>query len=117
MRLELPFPPTANTMFPSNKTGRRFLSARGKAYRDEVYRRVLEAHGIFKPFTEPVSVLVELYPPDNRKRDIDNSFKALFDSLTYSSVWMDDDQVKELHARMLPKVKGGKCIIVITGMD
>ena len=113
MRLELPWPPTANTMFPSRKDGRRHLSKAGKAYRKEVHARVLEQHGVVKSLTVPLAVFVELYPPDDRKRDIDNAFKGLFDALTYCAVWEDDSQIKYLSAEMLPKTKGGKCVVII----
>ena len=37
-----------------------------------------------------------LYPPDQRRRDIDNYNKALFDALTLTGVWEDDSQVKRM---------------------
>ena len=113
MRLELPYPPTANNMFPSGKDGRRHLSKRGRSYRIEVYARVCEQTKRLKTLRGPLSVSVELYPPDDRKRDIDNAFKALFDSLQFSAVFRDDSQIKELAAKMHPKVKGGKVMVHI----
>jgi len=107
MRLELPWPPTANTMFPTGKDGRRHLSKRGRSYRIEVYARVCEQTKRLKTLRGPLIVSVFLYPPDKRKRDIDNSFKALFDALTYSAVWEDDSQIKLLCAYVMPKKKGG----------
>jgi crossover junction endodeoxyribonuclease RusA len=111
--LELPFPVSVNGMFPSAKTGRRFLSAKGKAYRQEVYALALEQHGIFKPFTGPISVTVELYPPDKRIRDIDNYNKSLFDSLVHANVMMDDSQIKEHHCYMRETEKGGSALVSI----
>lgn len=40
-----------------------------------------------------VSVEVEIHYPDNRKRDIDNSLKGLFDACTHAGVWCDDSQI------------------------
>ena len=97
MRIELPFPPTVNNMFPSGKNGRRFLSKAGKAYRLAVHANVLAQHGIVKPLTGPLSVSVHLIPPDRRKRDIDNYHKALFDSLGAAGVFEDDSQIEVLH--------------------
>ncbi len=47
-----------------------------------------------------VAVKLELYPPDNRRRDIDNTLKCLFDSFTHAGVWEDDSQVKSLTVEM-----------------
>lgn len=113
MRLELPFPPSINSMFPSGKQGRRYLSKRGKAYRQEVYALTLEQHGIFKPLTGPVKASVELLPPDKRKRDIDNYNKALFDSLAHANVFMDDDQIKELHIFMREPGETKGCTVIL----
>ena len=60
-----------------------------------------------EPLEGPLAVTVRVYPPDKRKRDIDNLFKGLFDSLTHAKVWHDDSQVLELHAHMLEIVKKG----------
>lgn len=114
MIFELPYPPTLNTMYPTNKAGIRFLSKKGRAYKAEVYGLVLEQHGIFKPFTEPVKATVHLCVPDLRKRDLDNCLKAIFDGLKEASVYMDDQQIVEIHAFKHDKVKGGTCTVEIT---
>ena len=113
MKLELAYPPTANTMFPTNKQGRRFLSNKGKLYRQGVYADVLEQHGIFKPLQGPLRVTVDMFVPDKRVRDLDNTFKALFDALKHANVYMDDDQIVEIHAFKRDVVKGGKCDILL----
>ncbi len=113
MKLELPWPPTANTMFSQGKDGKRHLSKRGRSYRIEVHARVCEQVKRLKTLTGPLAVFVELYPPDDRKRDIDNTFKAIFDALSFSAVFRDDSQIKYLSAEMLPKTKGGKCVVII----
>ncbi|MNF10412.1 Crossover junction endodeoxyribonuclease RusA [compost metagenome] len=56
---------------------------------------------------------IVLYPPDYRARDIDNFNKAIFDALTYASVWVDDKQVKRLVVEWGEKVKCGKVEITI----
>jgi crossover junction endodeoxyribonuclease RusA len=113
MIFTLPFPPTVNTLYPSGKTGRRFLSVKGKAYKAEVYARVLEQHGLFKPLTGPLSVTVEHFPPDKRKRDHDNYCKALWDSLGEAGVFMDDSQIKEAHYYMREPGSEPKTIVIL----
>jgi crossover junction endodeoxyribonuclease RusA len=36
------------------------------------------------------------YPPDRRKRDLDNHLKALLDSCTLSGLWEDDSLIDQL---------------------
>jgi crossover junction endodeoxyribonuclease RusA len=50
-----------------------------------------------QPVTGRVGVTMELYPPDRRKRDIDNYCKGPLDALTHAGVWEDDEQIDELH--------------------
>lgn len=50
-----------------------------------------------------LQVWLEAYPPDKRRRDIDNLLKAVFDSLQKSGIILDDSQIKSVHARMLEK--------------
>lgn len=88
----LPYPPTANTMFPTGKNGRRFLSGKGKDFRAEVIALV----GPRKPLEGRLEVQIDLYPPDNRRRDIDNITKSALDSLTAANVWNDDSQIDRL---------------------
>lgn len=113
MEFDLPFPPSTNTYW-RNVRGKVLISAKGRAYKNEVYARVLEQHGIFKPLTGPLKATVELHLPDKRKRDIDNYFKALFDALAHASVFLDDSQIMELYAIKVPKTggeKGKTCVI------
>ena len=39
---------------------------------------------------------ITLFPPDRRKRDLDNYLKALFDAITKSGFWVDDSQIDQL---------------------
>ncbi|NBW23084.1 MAG: RusA family crossover junction endodeoxyribonuclease, partial [Caulobacteraceae bacterium] len=38
----------------------------------------------------------EAFPPDKRKRDLDNVLKSLLDALTHANVWDDDSQIDDL---------------------
>ncbi len=82
-----------------------------------MYGCVLEQLGNHKALTEPLAVTVELYPPDERRRDLDNCFKGLLDALQYSNIFIDDSQIVEIHAFKHHQVKGGKCTVAIASSD
>lgn len=52
-----------------------------------------------------------MYPPDNRKRDLDNALKVLLDSFERAGVYENDSQIKEIHATMMPALKPGKVVV------
>jgi crossover junction endodeoxyribonuclease RusA len=56
---------------------------------------------------------LEAYPPDRRKRDIDNLVKPTLDALTKAGVWLDDEQVEELTIRRLNVSRGGLLVAEI----
>ncbi|MEN0584465.1 MULTISPECIES: RusA family crossover junction endodeoxyribonuclease [unclassified Kosakonia] len=119
MKLILPFPPSVNTYWRApNKgplKGRHLISAAGRKYQSDACAAIIEQlRRLPKPSSEPASVEVILYPPDARRRDIDNYNKALLDSLTHAGVWEDDRQVKRLLVEWGPVVKGGRVDVTIT---
>ncbi len=58
--------------------------------------------------------LNELYPPDKRRRDLDNfDGKALWDALTKAGVWKDDSQVKSRYSEWGDVLKGGNVFVTI----
>ena len=113
MRIDLDYPPTTNTMYPTGKNGKRRLSEKGRQYRNSVLACVLEQHGVFKPLEGNLKITIGLIPPDRRKRDLDNCFKAILDSLGYANCFLDDRQIKEIHGFMREPGKGGKCAVLI----
>lgn len=117
MIFDLPYPPSLNTLYPTNRSGKRVLSARGRAYKTNVYAEILSQHKLFKPLTGPLRASVRLWVPDKRKRDLDNCFKAILDSLKYANVYLDDDQIVEIHGYKLERVKGGKCQVEILPVE
>lgn len=118
MKLVLPFPPSVNTYWRTPTSGplkgRHLLSKKGREYKAAVRKVVIEQLGrLPKASVALADVDILFFPPDLRERDLDNFHKALFDSITYASVWVDDKQVKRITAEWGPKVKGGKVEITI----
>lgn len=70
--------------------------------------------GINPKFTVPVSLEADFYPPDNRRRDLDNLLKCLLDSMTAAGVYADDSQVKDLslHMREAMPPEGRVCVTI-----
>ena len=97
----LPWPPTVNLYWRHKVTGRLatvYISAEGKAYRQAVNDLVMEAAMVqrYLKAVGPVRVVIEAFPPDRRKRDLDNILKSLLDALTHAGVWEDDSQIQDL---------------------
>jgi crossover junction endodeoxyribonuclease RusA len=69
--------------------------------------------GNFAAIDFPVSLSVVLFPPDKRKRDVDNYLKGLLDALTHAEVWTDDSLVDQLAVYRGAVIPGGQVFIKI----
>jgi crossover junction endodeoxyribonuclease RusA len=111
--LTLPWPPSTNAYW-RHVGNRTLLSKAGRAYKVAVRAAVLEQIGATQPMAGPLALQAELYPPDRRRRDIDNhAGKGLLDALTDAGVWGDDSQIVELHALMQGPSKPGHVQVFI----
>jgi len=120
--LELPYPPSENHYRAHLRGHMVVITAEGKRYRKAVRSVALESGFVPdssgaspKTFRFPVSVRVDLYPADNRRRDIDNPLKALLDSLTEAGVWSDDSLVHRLVVEKRRRVDGNPFCVVTIG--
>ena len=111
----LPYPPTVNHIWRYSAHGV-YLTPKGKAYKDSVRARVRLA-GWNAAYTGRAAVEILVYPPDRRRRDIDNIPKIVFDSLTYSGVWADDCQVDELSIRRMEPRRGGEIQLTVSAWE
>lgn len=94
--LHLPWPPTVNSYYKVTRNGQRYLDKKVKAFRAAVEQEVNEqAPGL--TLDDRLFLEVYLYPPDRRKRDLDNYMKGLLDALTNSELWEDDSLIDQLH--------------------
>lgn len=108
LTLELPWPPSMNRMW-RNVGGRTLLCKPGRDYRQQVAMLVRERHQI----TSRLSVAITAYPPDRRRRDLDNMLKAPLDALTHAGVWLDDSQIDRLSISRGEVCKGGRLVVTI----
>lgn len=91
--LELPWPPSVNHYY--RHVGSRVLISKiGRTYREKIVSKLhLDA---VEKYSGPVELHIELYPPDNRRRDVDNSLKCLLDAFTHGGLYDDDSQIRKL---------------------
>ena len=107
-----PFPPSINHYYGNGNGGRKFIKAAGVAYRAAVVDYVTR-HKLVAPEGR-LCVAIDLFPPDRRRRDIDNSSKAALDALTHAGVYQDDCLIDQLHITRKQVVKGGMLRVFIS---
>ncbi len=95
VKIELPWPPSVNHYWRRNGA-RYFVSSEGKKFRDTVYHLCHKFRNTFGNKTR-LEILIEAYPPDKRRRDLDNILKSLLDSLQFAGVYEDDSQIDRIH--------------------
>lgn len=93
-RFEIPFSPdSVNTHWRTAKYGGQYLSKAGRQFRENVQNYIKIQKYI--TFTGKIKVNIELYFKDNRKKDIDNYFKAILDSFN-GFLYTDDSFIYQL---------------------
>jgi len=112
--LNLPYPPSTNHQHGQQAGGGRFLKPVVKKYRKGVRDYLLEHIGLYNPIEGLLGVQIDLYPPDNIKRDIDNPIKPILDALQSAALVADDSQFKLLQVRMHPKGEQALAKVCIT---
>ncbi|HOG29679.1 MAG TPA: RusA family crossover junction endodeoxyribonuclease [Vicinamibacterales bacterium] len=110
IEFDLPYPPSVNHYY--RRVGPRTLISReGRRFRERVLSVLAATRP--RPFDGPIAVQVEVYPPDHRRRDIDNVQKSLFDALQHGGVYRDDSQIVRLQIEKRGCVPGGMTIVRI----
>ena len=98
VEFDLPWPPSVNHYY--RHVGPRVLISRdGRKYR-EVVAGIVRQSGA-QMFTGPIAMYGVFYPPDRRRRDLDNvGGKVLIDSLQGAGLFQDDCQIKRINLEM-----------------
>ena len=97
---ELPWPPSVNRYY-RNVGPRVLISREGRRYRMMCVSRL---GGVFPKLEGKVKLTGEFYPPDARKRDLDNVLKCMIDSLVHAGLMRDDSQIKHIDVQMMSPV-------------
>jgi crossover junction endodeoxyribonuclease RusA len=115
IEFDLPYPPSINRYWRNlvvGHKGRTIISREGRDYRDEVCALLRGRDQ--SVLTGRLAVVLELHPPDRRRRDLDNTLKATLDALTHAGVWLDDSQIDELTIRRKGLAPDGLMRVLIT---
>lgn len=108
-RIELPWPPSVNRYWRNIGT-RAIISKAGREYRQAVQAVVLLA-GVRPFMLGELSVEISAYPPDARRRDLDNVLKAPLDALGLCGVYEDDSQIARLLIYRNKPSRPGKLVV------
>lgn len=108
VELVLPYPPSVNHYWVLGH-GRLRVSDNGIAYRGSVAQRC----GDVRLGKARLSVDISVHPPDRRRRDLDNTLKALLDALAASEVYENDEQIDRLYVRRSEMVPGGMVVVTL----
>ena len=110
IKLELPYPPSVNHYWGQSGKNK-FLGKKGKEFRIAVAEACLDAEVV--ALEGRLSLHVSLYPPDRRKRDVDNVLKPLLDAMEQAGCFENDNQIDELHIIRREVEKGGSCVVLV----
>lgn len=109
--LYLPYPPSVNNYWITSGN-RKFLSKRGREFKEQVAAYVIEKN-VPKLGEMAVQIDIILRPRNKRLMDIDNSCKAILDSIQDAGIIDDDSQVWKLTVERGITHTGGSCVVMI----
>ena len=112
MRIVLPWPPSINHYW-RNYRGRTVISQDGRLYRQTVAYRILEQGIPRENLNCRLQVSIDAYPPDKRRRDLDNIQKALLDAIVAADVIEDDSLIDALSIQRHEAKDEGEVIVRI----
>ena len=96
--ITLPYPPSINHYWRHFR-GHTVISREGRAFRQNVCA-LLGGGGPRKPPSGGrIALCMDAFPPDRRRRDLDNLQKPALDALEHAGIYEDDSQIDLLITR------------------
>ncbi len=111
LRFTVPYPPSINHYYKYTLK-KIVLGEKGAQYRRDAYYLLHKYRGHCKD--KRLAITINLFPPDNRRRDIDNVLKCLLDSIQHAGIYDDDNQIDMLTVIRRNVVKGGDVMVWIS---
>jgi len=106
--ITLPWPPSINHYW--RRVGPRTLISReGRTFRKNVCALLGGGGSARKPPAGGrIALAMDAFPPDRRRRDLDNIQKPVLDALEHAGVYEDDSQIDLLLTRRRDVVRNGR---------
>lgn len=129
IQLALPWPPSVNHY---KKAGGVYKTKNGKLYQPRIntlettnyfyevwvsVKQMNATQGLKSFDSATIVVEIDAYPPDNRKRDLDNICKVLLDSMVHAKLFNDDSQIARLTVERFGIIPKGQVIVRIYEFD
>lgn len=112
LTLQMEYPPSINHYYVRTKKGMS-LSKDAKTYR-ELAVWTLKKYENYYSKDKRLAIVINAYPPDKAKRDLDNILKCCLDSLQHAKIFVDDNQLDLITVIRRDPVDGGKLSIRLT---
>ena len=111
MLLTLPYPPSMNHYW--RRVGYRTLISReGRTFRKNVCA-LLGGGPRQPPAGGRIALAMDAFPPDRRRRDLDNIQKPVLDALEHAGIYEDDSQIDLLLTGRRERVPGGRLEVAL----
>lgn len=118
MKIDLPWPPTVNN-YTAVVGKRKIKSAKGRQYLKDAVNDMFEQKvpTVPKGDKSRFDVHINAWPPDRRRRDLDNLFKASLDALVEYGVIPDDGAIDALSIVRQEVMKGGRFEVTVEKVE
>jgi len=110
VKLELPWAPSINHYW--RRVGNRtIISREGRRFREEVCSLLGGDVPRKPPAGGRIALAMDAFPPDRRRRDLDNLQKPTLDALEHAGIYEDDSQIDLLVTRRMAICPSGRIVV------
>lgn len=113
LQLTLPYPPSTNHHWVRCRNGGMRISIEGGIFRSQVLAAYHATYPRCPPLTGPLQICIDSYPPDRRRRDLDNIIKEILDALQHAGCYDDDNQFWSILIRRFQSIPKGRVVVRI----